>query len=296
MKKIIVLLVSLLCLSMLAGCGDASAKITNPKEVIMTVGDLKVTREEMYSDMMLTDGGTAVNRVATSLIVNAEIENTDEIVNKAKEELETYRAQLDGDLETALSSLGYATEEEFLNAIIDSIKAETLLTKYFNDNKDELYTKYAPLLAKIIVVNTTGELDKDGAKAKANEALEAIKSGKSFDEVAEEYTSNKGLAAETLYTRESSLDTNVLQYLLTVNEPTLSGVIENKNATGYYVIQVTATNKAQVEDKFKASLLNNTDFNNNVYHSLFEKHNFTIYDIETYNNIKNNFPHILVQD
>jgi hypothetical protein len=132
-----------------------------------------------------------------------------------------------------------------------------------------------------------------GAKQKAAEAINDIKNGEDFKTVAEKYSVSVPMANETLYTRYSSVDYNVLQFLLAVMEPTLSEPIENQNSSGIYIVQVTKTNVEQVKESFIASLNGNQDFIAKVNNYYFTKHSFTIYDIKTFEYITTNYPSYL---
>ena len=134
------------------------------------------------------------------------------------------------------------------------------------------------------------------AKQKATEAHEQLKSGGSFDAIAEKYAENADLAKETLYTNKSSLEINVMQYLASVNAPALSDVITSDKGTAYYIVQVTNINGEQLKDDLHKYLEDTNDFTDSVYSYYCKKHNVKYYDIDVYNLIKNNYPAFLVQD
>ena len=140
----------------------------------------------------------------------------------------------------------------------------------------------------------SSEIGNDEGRKKAEEAIAEIKAGSVFEDVAAKYTSDSALTAEKLYTRDnSSLDYNVLQFLATVQAPTLSDVIVNKNANGYYIVQVTVTNQEQLRIDTIDYLKSLSTFTDKAYGYFFTKHNFTVYDIDVYNSIKRNYPSYL---
>lgn len=299
MKKLLtVILLAAMALTMLAGCEDATAKVSNANEMIMKIGKTTYTKGQLYEAMMEDDAVNTVVTKALQMIADAEIETTDEIKTEAQEMIDDYKEQIaettDEPFEEAIKMYGYDSLEAFEEYCLLTTKSSHLLDKYIEENWDSLLEEYAPVKAKMIYVSGA-----DGAEEgykKAEEALEALKSGQNFEEVAEAYTSNKNIMTEKLYTRkDSSLDYNVLQYLTTVSAPGLSQVITNKDVNGYYVVQVTNINQTQLKDDFIALLKDDTDFSDTVISHFFKLHNFTVYDIDVFNEIKENYPAYLVQ-
>ena len=293
------IVITLLAIGLLAGCKDASASISDKKTVILKVGSRTLTREDLYQKMLSDDNANTVVNKAMELIAGAEIETTDAIRTRAQEIFDDYKKQLESEdqsFEEILKSYGYESTEAFMDYCINSAKSEKLLEKYIDDNWDTLLEEHHPLKAKMIFLSATTETFND-VFAEAKQVLEEIKNGKSFDEASEEYSDTKSLGTEKLYVRsDSSLDYNVLQYLLTVNSTGLSDVIANAGLNGYYIVQVTNTNALQMKDDFVKLLKNNSDFVEDANHFYFKKHNFKIYDIDIYNTIKSNYPAYLVQD
>ncbi len=293
------IIIALLAIGLLAGCTDASASISDKKQVILKVGNSTLTREGLYKRMLTDDNANAVVNRAMELIAGSEIETTDAIKTRAQEIYDDYKEKLtseDQSFEEILKTYGYASTEAFMEYCINSAKAEDLLTKYIDDNWDTLIEENHPLKAKMLYLGATTETASD-VLTKAQQVLEEIKNGKPFDEAVEEYSDNKSIGTEKLYVRkDSTLDYNVLQYLLTVTKTGLSDVITNAAVNGYYIVQVTNTNALQMKDDFVKLLKNDADFVEEANRFYFQKHKFTIYDIDIYNTIKENYPAYLVQE
>ncbi len=292
MKRIKLSVITLLAALLLAGCGNKIAKLTNGNDVLIQFGDTKITKDDLYHSMLTTDGGYTVINMANKMIVNLEIETTDELVAEAQEQIDTYKATLTDDWQTSLEKLGFENEEQLFEQILSSIKATKLVSKYVDENFDTLVEEYAPLMAKMIFIKYQDN-DIEKGKNEATLAIAEIQAGANFEDVAAKYSISITLANENLYTRYSEIDYNVLQYLLTVTEPTLSPPIENSNSSGVYIVQVTKTNIEQVKEAFTEFLTSDDTFtakSNNYY---FEKHNFTIYDVKTFEFIKTNYPSYL---
>ena len=148
MKRIKLSVITLLAALLLAGCGNKIAKLTNGNDVLIQFGDTKITKDDLYHSMLTTDGGYTVINMANKMIVNLEIETTDELVAEAQEQIDTYKATLTDDWQTSLEKLGFENEEQLFEQILSSIKATKLVSKYVDENFDTLVEEYAPLMAK----------------------------------------------------------------------------------------------------------------------------------------------------
>lgn len=292
MKKNRLLIICFLLTFLLVGCGNKTAKLSNGSDILIQFGDTKITKEDLYQSMLESDAGYTIINLANKMIVNLEIETTEELKAQAQEQIDTYKASLTDDWQTSLEKLGFESEEEMFEQILSSIKGTELISKYIDEKFDELASDYAPLLAKMIYIKYENN-DIEKGKTDAAAALADIKAGEEFSVVASKYSTTLSFANETLYTRYSEIDYNVLQFLLTVTEPTLSGPIENSNSSGIYIVQVTQTNIEQVKEKFIDSLKSNQDFINKVNNFYFAKHNFALFDVKSYEFIKTNYPSYL---
>ncbi|MCR5067365.1 MAG: hypothetical protein K6A14_04850 [Erysipelotrichaceae bacterium] len=299
MKKIILALIAIMMVCLLAGCGDAHGKLTNGNQPLFTIGKTKVTKNDFYKVMRDYDGGDYLIKQTAKYIVNAEIETTDEITAQAKKQFDETVADYE-DLATALKTLGYDSEEELMEDVIDSVKSDLLIDKYIEDNWDELTKQYSPLKIRVLSF-ATEENETADFKERAAAALADLKAGAKFDDVAKKYMDEASdaykLAAETLYTTSSSsYDTVVKDYLKTVVTPGLSEVLTDSTGTKGYIVQVTNNNLTQLKADFTEYLKGLSTISQDMYTYYFKKHNFTIYDIDLYNIIDTNYASYLVQD
>ena len=297
MKKL-TLIISILAIALtLSACGNKTANVSH-NDVLIQFGKNKITTSDLYYQMLEADkGATVINQVA-KYILDQEIETTDEIIAEAEKQLADIKVEMEGDLSSLMKSYGFETEEELLQQIIYSVKSDKLIDKYISTNLDSIYEQYKPFKAQMIYIeiNSTDDPDGEAAKQEAQLVVDLLKSGASFDEVSKEHSDKTSYGTETLYTTESTLDYNVLAYAQSVSSPALSDIILNNNKTGYYVVQVTVTNKEQLKEDFISSLKNNSDFTSLVENSYFRDHNFQLYDILTYTYIDNNYSEYLSND
>ena len=246
MKKLVkIALLSFITVALLAGCKDATATVSNPKEMLIKIGNVTVTKGDVYAEMMKDDASNTVVNLALKQIANAEVETTDDIKKEAQSTYDDYKAQIEStgvDFETGLKQYGYASAEEFMDYCISTVKADRLLDKYIDENWDKLVEENKPVKAKMIWVD--GSNGMEDAQKEANEAIALLKSGVSFEEVSEKYNDRSAYAEEKLYTlaNNSTLDYNVLQFMLNTATPTLSEAIQANTGSAYYVVQVTNTN------------------------------------------------------
>ena len=297
MKKL-TLIISILAIALtLSACGNKTANVSH-NDVLIQFGKNKVTTSDLYYQMLEADkGATVINQVA-KYILDQEIETTDEILAEAEKQLADIKVEMEGDLSSLMKSYGFETEEELLQQVIYSVKSDKLIDKYISTNLDSIYEQYKPFKAQMIYIeiNSTDDPDGEVAKQEAQLVVDLLKSGASFEEVSKEHSDKTSYGTETLYTTESTLDYNVLAYAQSVSSPALSDIILNNNKTGYYVVQVTVTNKEQLKEDFISSLKNNSDFTSLVENSYFRDHNFQLYDILTYTYIDNNYSEYLSND
>ena len=297
MKKL-TLIISILAIALtLSACGNKTANVSH-NDVLIQFGKNKITTSDLYYQMLEADkGATVINQVA-KYILDQEIETTDEILAEAEKQLADIKVEMEGDLSSLMKSYCFETEEELLQQVIYSVKSDKLIDKYISTNLDSIYEQYKPFKAQMIYIeiNSTDDPDGEVAKQEAQLVVDLLKSGASFEEVSKEHSDKTSYGTETLYTTESTLDYNVLAYAQSVSSPALSDIILNNNKTGYYVVQVTVTNKEQLKEDFISSLKNNSDFTSLVENSYFRDHNFQLYDILTYTYIDNNYSEYLSND
>lgn len=289
-SKLVVLLLVLMLL--VTGCGNRSTKISDESEVLFTVGKIKFTKGQLYETLKTNDSAYTVINEAGRLIAAAEIETTDEIKAEADKKMDEFKAEYGDKFVETIQSYGYADEKDLYDTLINSVKSGKLVEKYIQDNLDNIYKKYSPVLAKILYIEI-GDSTIEATKDEAMKAYEMILNGETFEEAAAEYATNPKNCVEKIYTTLDDLDLNVVEFLKSVNSPTLSSPIVAKNAKGVYVVQVTGTSKDSVEEKFFDYLKSDSDFTAEVDHFYFQKHNFQIYDVDVNNYVKELFPNYL---
>ena len=96
MKKLVkIALLSFITVALLAGCKDATATVSNPKEMLVKIGNVTVTKGDVYAEMMKDDASNTVVNLALKQIANAEVETTDDIKKEAQSTYDDYKAQIE---------------------------------------------------------------------------------------------------------------------------------------------------------------------------------------------------------
>ena len=284
MKKLIVLS---LCLLFFVGCSNASAKVSNGSESIVSVGGKKVTKQQVYEILRDQDSGETVLNIIINAITSKEVTLTSEIEAEAKVELAAAKKEMAEDYDYFLEYYGYDSDEVYYEKeILPATLYNYLPDSYIEENWDKVMEYYYPTTARII---ETASADA------ANAAKAEIQDGKSFATVAKKYTTkSKDLydGSEQVYSRNDSdtLPTFVNEFIRTATGPTLSGVISNDAADKFYIVQITGKNPEQYTEKAIAAVKESEDLENDMMAYYCKKYNLRIYDVDLYEIFKEYYP------
>ena len=79
MKKMIKVLSAAVLLGTMAGCTDAVAKFEQADEVLMKVGNITVTKGQMYNTLLAQSGADVIRNQGLKVICDIEVEETEEL-------------------------------------------------------------------------------------------------------------------------------------------------------------------------------------------------------------------------
>ncbi len=298
MKNIIKIVSIALLAGCLTACGDATATVSDSNDLLFSIDGNKYTKGDLYSQMIDDDEGNTIVSMALHLIADAEVETTDEITEAAEEVYDDYEDTFSSyfdSMEEAIEYYGYESSDDFMEFCISTAKANYLITQYIEDNWETIVETYFPVKARIIYVDSS-DVGSTTALASAEAALAALQDGESFVTVAETYSSDTDLAEETVYlANDSDLDYNVLAYMLDATTTGLSDVITANDEDGFYIVYITNINASQMKDDIIDLLNDSDDFADEVYRYYYQLHEFTIYDIDVYNYVVENYEDYYVQ-
>lgn len=280
MKKLIV---SLSLGLLLAGCGNQSASISTPNDVMIQIGSQAVTHGQVYGLMLSTDAASVLKQQATQIILNKVVGLSDELKAKADEELVSFIESVGDSLPMYLEYYGYKDTEDYLaNGIIPTLQQEELVKEYITTNFDALVAGYRPKQVRLIEIT-------DATLAEA--ALAEIKAGKDFSEVADLYSTSNYPGDEELVNNTSSLPQVVIDYYDFQTTPSLSDVLTD--GTSNYIVQVIEADTNKLKDQIIESFATDTTFMEKTLEFYFVENGFTIYDKPLYDLFVQSFPNYL---
>lgn len=293
MKKAGLILCSLAMLATLSGCKDAVADISKGSEKLVTVGDTTITKEKMYDILKGSNGGSATLDLVKEKIYDKEgIKLTDDIKKEAKESLASTKKTFGGEKAflNAIKSYGFKSEEEYLEkASYPSLLNKELMKKYVKDNQKTLFEKYHPVKANIL------QFDK---KENAEKALKALEKGDSAKTVAKKYGKTDTYdGSEKIYFSGSGLPDAVFSKVSAASAKGLiKEVIEDTQGKTYYLVNLTNIDPTSFADDARDALVSGVnDLSNSMMEYYLKKYNFTIYDIDIYNQIKSSNESYIIQ-
>jgi len=286
MKKRNALFASVLALTMLAGCKDATAKLNDSSTSLIKIGSKTITKGDLYELMNSAYGATTVINDANKTIADLEIEVTDEMKETAESTLETYVSMYGDSFTSYLEQVGM-TEEDYVNeTLIPSLQAEQLVNKYIEDQWDTLVSTYKPVKATLI--SFTSEDD-------ANAALEEVNGGTDAETAAGNH--NGTYTESKVYTTEStSLDSMVRTILFAATEDDGWAHVPGSDGSTYYLIKVDNSDPSSFKDEAVEALSTISDVSDDSTTYFFKKYNFHIYDKTIYDAVAADYPDNLVQD
>jgi len=288
MKKINLILASVLALAPLAGCTDASAKVSDAKTALFTVGKTNVTKGSVYTLMNSSAGATTAVNDANKKIASAEIEVTDEMKATAESTLNSYKS-LYGDTFTSYLEQQNMTEDEYVNDyLIPSQQAEKLTAKYLDENFDEVCTSYQ--VVKATILEFTSQDD-------ANAALSELKDGSKTAAEAASGHNSSSTGTSTVYTLESTDVNSMVRTIISSASPSDGWqMVPEDTGTSYAVVKVDDNTPSNFKDEATTALAAISNVSSAATTYFFKKYNFVIYDITVYDGVKADHPDNLVQD
>jgi len=173
-------------------------------------------------------------------------EDLNDYINQILEDNEMTEEELSAYLAENNSSLkefkGQLRENLRVNNRIQQVEEQTYSN--INVSEEEIINSYEKVQVQVIAKSTAD--DKDAAKNSINEALEKIKNGGEFTEVAKEYSDYNRVDLGMINKINSPVPDNVTAKAFELEKGQVSDVIEHTNA--YYIIKVLDKKLASGED------------------------------------------------
>ncbi|HAM30548.1 hypothetical protein [uncultured Dubosiella sp.] len=275
---------------LLTGCGAHTTQVNDESEKLMTIGDTTYTKGDEYTMVKKSNGPALVIQQAQSIIYEKEVPATDEMKKQAQEQFDEI-VKANPDSEKQLKTLGYESKDEYIEKVLlPAVQAQELMKKYFTDDQDTIEEQYKPSVAQIIQCK-----NEDAAK----KALQALKDGKSAQEVAEQYMADQATykGDEALVTtNDTALPTRLINALATAKNP---GVMDEVYATdddepSYFVAVLVSNNYEENVDRIAETLGSDSSLSKGCLVYYLTKYDFEVHDQDLFDYYKNNSPEYLV--
>ncbi len=199
---------------MLTGCGKI-ATLKNGEEVVAKLDGKSITAEDLYDELKKQGGAITLTNMIDAFVVNKEIKTDDDAKSYADSQLSSYKKSYQSygqDFNAALTSAGYADENEFKDELILEYKKNIVTENYVKDEltDDEIQKYYddniyGDIEARHILISpntkddmTDDEKDKAEEKAKkeAEDIIKKLDEGEDFADLAKEYSDDEGTASK----------------------------------------------------------------------------------------------------
>jgi len=283
MKKLLLIIAIVIGI---AGCTNASVKISNPKSLVASIGNVNITRNQLFNLMMSQDPAGTVLAMAKKIVVEAKVPINDEIKAEARELLDFYKTPFSDDsdftFEDFLKQMNMFSEEEFIERLLVPMAQEKKLVNMFlTENIEKYVATHFPRKVRII---ETKEL------ADAEAAIAEVRAGGNFETIAKKYSTSTTYAGQLLLLHKdskpdfvSAVPTVIKTFLLATLSPTLTQTpLLNESAKVYYVVQVIETDIEKFEDEFIEEMAKVWTVVDEMFMAYFKEGNFQIYDITIY--------------
>ncbi|MGL5978398.1 MAG: hypothetical protein ACRCZJ_05350 [Erysipelotrichaceae bacterium] len=289
MKKLQKSIVALLAVAMIAGCSDATTNLSNGKDSILTIGKETLTVEQIY-DVVLQQGQiSSIINLVTEKIIDIEVPITDEITEEATTSFNTLKEAVGDNFLNLVKQAGFESEEQYYEErVLYATRAQHLSNVYLETNFEQAIADYVPL--KVNIIETT---DEDDAKA----ALEAVQTGTSFEDAAEEYgTSTTFDGVTQVITNQMGIDSTVYATISKATAGIVEEVLENAAGSKFYIVQMVDAKAENFRDDAITAMATASAVSDTAFQYFLKKYDFKIYDIDLYNAFKSQAPKFIIQD
>lgn len=227
-------------------------KTVDGKDVVVSMDGYNLTADDLYDKLLDSSYGSYVVYMHyVRLVANASVETTDTLKAYAESAAESLLSQYESygedALNEALRSAGLHSKDELTDYYLTYYKLDKLVTSYEEEHKDDLFKPFfeekKPRHVSHILVKCEDSANPTAEeKAKMAEVDAALAGGKTFAEVAKDY-SDDGSASDGgnlgYVDADTSFVTEFLETSLKLKTNEMSEWV--KTQYGYHLILVTAS-------------------------------------------------------
>lgn len=263
------LLIALLSLG-LVGCGNVTTNVSNANDVLINVGNENIKVGQVYAALIAQDSSTIIKEMAQQIILNKEVEITEDMKAEAQVQLDEFNTNLGENAELYLQYYGYKDMDDYYNnGILPTLQQDVLVDAYLNNNYATLAASYQPKKVRILEVT-------DSVLAEA--ALAEVQAGEDFSVVAEKYTSAAYPGYEELVYNQTELPEVILVWMNLQTSATLSPVLPDTSNATNYIVQITIADVTKLQSEVIESFKLDTTFIDKTIAEAFIRNEFSLYD------------------
>lgn len=238
--------------------GKLPGKTADGKDVIAAVADQNIFADDVFENIKQQSADQYLYQKFQDAVADQAIETTDDIKSEAKLQAESIESNFKTNdptnykttIQSQLAQVGYSDLNDYC---LKSVKVQKLLTNYMDEHMDELFTplhkeKNGRVVAHILIKMEDSANPTDEEKEKVKKVDDALASGKSFAEVAKEFSDDSSATAGGLIgysDSDSQLVEEFKEKALSLKKDEVSDWVKvaSTNYQGWHKIVVLETDK-----------------------------------------------------
>lgn len=258
--------------TLLVGCGSSSAityssEVSDGDKTVITIGDTKITNNEIYHHLLKQFGSSEVLSLALTYIADQEVTDKEAIKAKIDEKVASTKENITTSLDEVAKQYGYKNEQEYIDKIITvGAKQDLLIDKYIDKNYNDLIKEYKVKYLKVITVDT---------ESGALSLIDKIKEGADFDTVMNE---NNGSDVGMVTTKSTNVDSKIIKKLDKFTKDGIYDKVIKTSESKYAVVYVYNSDKSKIKDEVKSSLASVSEMSTKMESYYLKQYNFDIYE------------------
>ncbi len=281
MKKVFKIMACSLLLVSLTGCGSNPTPSNGEESVVsLDKENYKISVDELYATLKDKYATNYLIQEIDKVILNKEYETDDNAEKYAENQMKIYRMYYENDeskLLSALQNAGYKDINEFEESLILNYKRDLATKDYLRNNisekdiekyyKDNVYGDIT--ISHILVeVDSTGDMTdeekkeaENKAQDKVSEIYKKLEEGKSFEEVAKEYSEDKATSSNGGHLGTFNKGEMTKKFNKEFEEATISLKVDEytkkaiQSSYGYHIIYKEAEKEKPKLEEVKQSIL-----------------------------------------
>lgn len=270
---------------LLVGCSDKYTSVSDKKAVVMEVGDVKVTKDELYLFLLANDGFNKSLEMVMGQIINDTIEVTPDLEAKAQEQLDAMKDILGDEFDSFIKGYGYESEQDYYDKVVMyNTKSTALISKYIDTKFDQLALTHKPRKVQIIEVT-----DKD----KAKEAHDKLSANETFETIGKEYGTAYYNGTEEILLANSGLDAAVAAMIQNTTTSTRIQEIITGNNGNFYLVNVVEGDPEKFKEDALEALAGVASISDEATRFYLKEAKFEIHDKLLFDQFKSQAPDLI---